>query len=112
VAVEYLYDDGTLVEAPSLLPTPRARRQGLWAGFALMLWRPYLELEGRYDWMDAASDPRQRFHAITAGLTGYAIGTLVKLQAAYSHKFHTTRAFDDDVLLLTVTLAGSIAPGK
>jgi hypothetical protein len=104
-AVEYLYAKNTFEEGPSLQPAPLLTRQGLWAGFSLMLLRPCLELEGRYDWMDVANDPRRRFSAATVGLTSYFLGGLGRVQLAYSHQFHR---WSDDVLMLVLTLAGSV----
>jgi hypothetical protein len=109
VAVEYLYANNTREQGPSTFPAQVRTRQGLWAGFALMMWRPYLELEGRYDWLDVANDPRQRFHAITVGATAYVYKTWARLQLAYTHKLHADRTYDDDSLLLVLTLAGSYA---
>jgi hypothetical protein len=75
-----------------------------------MLWRPWIEVSARYDWLDNPGQAGQRFHAVTAGLDLYG-GKLLKLQALYTHKFHYgpmavgAPAFDDDVLLFVGQLA-------
>jgi hypothetical protein len=106
IAVEYLLSQGTLEEGPSLRPAARLRRQGAWVGAAVMVWRPWLELSARYDFLWVPNEPRRRFHAATAGFTVYAPRRWAKLQLAYTHKFHD---FDDDVLMLVLSLHGSIA---
>ena len=105
LVVEYLYARSTPFEDPSMPPLLRADRQGLWAQAALMLLRPYLELEARYEWFDVPTEERQRFHAVTAGLTGYIFHDRVKAQAAYGRKFHYTGpALRDDYVLLLVQI--------
>ena len=103
--VEYLYARSAPFEDPSMPPGLRADRQGIWAQAALMVLRPYLELEGRYEWFDVPTDERQRFHALTAGLTGYVLQDRVKVQAAYGRKFHYAGpAVRDDYLLLLLQI--------
>lgn len=105
LVVEYLYAHSARFEDPSMPPEMRADRQGLWAQAALMLLRPYLELAARYEWFDVPTDERQRFHAVTAGLTGYVFHDRLKLQAAYGHKFHYAGpSLRDDYLLLFLQL--------
>lgn len=106
--VEYLYASTLPEERPTFLPAPRTSRMGLFAQAALMLWRPYLELELRYEWNQRplVEDPRGSFHGLTYGLTVYAWRTWVKLQLAGSHRIHYAGVnADDDVGLLVVTLA-------
>jgi hypothetical protein len=106
LVVEYLYARSARFEDPSMPPAMRADRQGVWAQAALMVLRPYLELAGRYEWFDVPTDERQRFHALTAGLTGYVFGDRVKVQVAYGRKFHYAGpALRDDYLLLLVQVA-------
>ena len=105
LVVEYLYARSAPFEDPSMPPLLRADRQGLWAQAALMVLRPYLELEGRYEWFDVPTDERQRFHALTLGLTGYVLQDRVKVQAAYGRKFHYAGpAVRDDYLLLLLQI--------
>jgi hypothetical protein len=108
---EYVYASGTSVEAPVRhLPFPSLTRQGLWGQVAVMVWRPWIELSARYDWLDNPGQAGQRFHAVTAGLDLYG-GRIVKLQALYTHKFHYgpeavgVPPIDDDVLLFVGQLA-------
>lgn len=106
LVVEYLYARSAPFEDPSMPPLLRADRQGLWAQAALMLLRPYLELEARYEWFDVPTEERQRFHAVTAGLTGYIFHDRVKAQAAYGRKFHYAGpALRDDYVLLLMQIA-------
>jgi hypothetical protein len=70
-----------------------------------MVLRPYLELEGRYEWLDVPTDERQRFHSLTAGLTDYVFHGRVKAQAAYGPKFrYAGPALRDDYLLLLLQI--------
>ena len=75
-----------------------------------MLWRPWIEASVRYDWLDNPAQAGQRFHAVTGGVDFYG-GTLLKLQAVYTHKFHYgpeavgVAPVDDDVFLLVGQLA-------
>lgn len=86
-------------------PLLRADRQGIWAQAALMVLRPYLELEGRYEWFDVPTDERQRFHALTLGLSGYVFHDRVKAQAACGRKLHYAGAMlRDDYLLLLLQI--------
>jgi hypothetical protein len=106
--LEYVYSSTMPEQWPAFVPPPQTSRMGLFAQAALMLWRPWLELELRYEWgtRSILEDPRGSFHAFTGGLTVYAWRTYVKLQAVASHRIHYegTRP-DDDVGLLTLTLA-------
>ena len=105
LVVEYLYARSAAFEDASMPPFLRADRQGIWAQAALMLLRPYLELEGRYEWFDVPTDARQRFHALTTGLTGYVLHDQVKVQVAYGRKFHYAgTALRDDYLLLLLQI--------
>ena len=111
VVGEYVYASGTSVEAPVRhLPFPSLTRQGLWGQVAVMLWRPWIEVSARYDWLDNPGQAGQRFHAVTAGLDLYG-GRIVKLRALYTHKFHYgpeaigAPPIDDDVLLFVGQLA-------
>jgi len=105
LVVEYLYARSAPFEDPSVPPGLRADRQGLWAQAALMVLRPYLELEGRYEWFDVPTDERQRFHALTAGLTGYVLHDRIKAQVAYGRKLHYAGpALRDDYLLVLLQL--------
>jgi hypothetical protein len=108
---EYVYASNTTVEAPVRhLPFPSTTRQGLWGEVAVMLWRPWIEVAARYDWLSNPQQAGQQFHAITAGLDLYG-GRLVKLQAMYTHKFHYgyvspgAPEIDDDLFLLVGQLA-------
>ena len=105
LVVEYLYARNARFEDPTMPPSLRADRQGIWAQAALMVLRPYLELAGRYEWFDVPMDARQRFHALTAGLTGYVFHDRVKAQVAYGRKFHYAGpALRDDYLLLLLQI--------
>ncbi|HXU74815.1 MAG TPA: hypothetical protein VN947_36210 [Polyangia bacterium] len=111
VVGEYVYASGTSVEAPVRhLPFPSLTRQGLWGQVAVMLWRPWIEVSARYDWLDNPAQAGQQFHAVTAGLDLYG-RKLLKLQALYTHKFHYgamsagAPPIDDDVFLLVGQLA-------
>jgi hypothetical protein len=111
LAGEYVFASHTTVEAPvRVLPFPAPLRQGMWIQAAVMLWRPWIEVSARYDWLDNAGQAGQRFHAVTAGLDLYG-RKLLKLQALYTHKFHygpmSTGApeIDDDVFLLVGQLS-------
>jgi hypothetical protein len=106
LGAEYVYASNTRENGPVKSPAPVWTRQGLWAGFALMLWRPHLELAGRYEWLDTPLDPLRQFHAVTVGLNGYIWKTRAKLQASYTHKF--LDGFADDALIFSVTLAGAV----
>ena len=106
LVVEYIYARGVRFEDPTAPNEQRADRQGLFAQAALMLLRPYLELTSRYEWFDLPTDSRQRFSALTAGLTGYVVSDAVKVQVAYGHKFHYGSAAPrDDYLLLLIQIA-------
>jgi hypothetical protein len=110
LAGEYIYASNTEVEAPTRhTPKPRISRQGLWLETAIMLWRPYVELSARYDWLDNPHLAGQRFHAITTGATLYAFKQLLKVQALYTHKFRyaitPVREVQDDAFLLVGQLA-------
>ena len=107
VAGEFLYASNTTVEDPvRVLPRPLTARQGLWAGAAVMVWRPYLELSGRYDWMDDPGQAGQVFHSLSAGLNVYAYKKYLRVQAQYTHKFRyqlapTAPDVEDDIMLLS-----------
>lgn len=111
LAGEYIYASNTRVEAPlRALPRPQLSRMGLWLAAAVMLWRPWVEVAARYDWLDSPSQPGQRFHAISAGLDVYAWRQYLRVQAQYTHKLHAdlpaaAPAVDDDLFLLTGTLS-------
>jgi hypothetical protein len=105
LGAEYVLASTTREQAPIKLPAPVWSRQGAWAGFALMMWRPYLELAGRYDYLHTPHDPLRQFHALTVGLNGYVWRTRAKLQVAYTHKF---QGINDDALLFSVTLTGTV----
>jgi hypothetical protein len=104
---EYIYASGTTVEGPvRLLPRPRPNRQGLWLGAALMLWRPWIELTARYDWMNDPGQAGQQFNAISAGLNVYAYKQYLRIQTQYAHKFHfnissTVPDIKDDLFLIS-----------
>jgi hypothetical protein len=117
-AVEYLFGSNTVEQGPA--GGPRRDRQGVWAQTAVMLWRPHVELEARYEWLSESSVllaeigsgvdrrafvPSQHWQAITVGATGYAVGATLKLQLAYTHKFSLVPNYDDDVALLVLTAA-------
>ncbi len=105
LVVEYLYARSARFEDPSMPPAMRADRQGVFAQAALMVLRPVLELEARFEWFDVKEDERQRFFAVTAGLSGYLFRDRVKVQAAYGRKFHYAGpALRDDYLLLFLQL--------
>ena len=111
IAGEYVYSSHTTVEAPvRLLPFPAPSRQGVWIETAVMLWRPWVEVAARYDWLSNPQQAGQTFHAVTAGFDLYG-RKLLKLQALYTHKFHYgfaaagARDIDDDVFLLMGQLA-------
>jgi hypothetical protein len=106
VGAEYVYASSTREEGPITGPAPVWSRQGAWAGFALMMWRPYLELAGRWDWLDVPADPLRRFNAVSVGLNGYLWKSCARLQVAYTHKFMNGVA--DDALLFLLKLAGSV----
>jgi hypothetical protein len=107
MAGEYIYASGTSVEGPvRLLPRPQPNRQGLWLGAAVMLWRPWLEVSGRYDWMSDPGQAGQIFHAATAGLNVYAYKQYLRILAQYTHKFHyqllpTVPDIHDDLFLIS-----------
>ena len=111
MAGEYLYASDTTVETPvRLLPRPALGRQGLWAAVAAMVWRPWIEVSARYDWLDDPSQAGQQFQAFTLGANVYAYRQFFKVQALYTHKFHyglmpDRPEIDDDLFLL----AGQIA---
>jgi hypothetical protein len=104
IGAEYVWDSSTPEQGPVRAPVVWSR-QGAWAGFALMMLRPCLELAGRYDYMNVPLDPLRTFHAITVGLNGYVWKKYARLQVMYTHKFHDIK---DDSLLFVVTLAGSV----
>jgi len=111
MAGEYVFASHTTVEAPvRLLPFPAPSREGMWIEAAVMLWRPWIEVSARYDWLDNPAQAGQQFHAVTAGLDLYG-RKLLKLQALYTHKFHYgamsagAPPIDDDVFLLVGQLA-------
>jgi hypothetical protein len=106
--VEYLYASTMPEQRPSFQPAPRTSRQGLFAQAAVLVWRPWVELEARYEWSSRpiTDDPRGSFHGLTGGVTVYAWRTLIKVQAAYSHRFYVDGLQpDDDLGLLVLTLA-------
>ncbi|HEX6838766.1 MAG TPA: hypothetical protein VF334_19445 [Polyangia bacterium] len=111
MAGEYVFASHTTVEAPvRLLPYPTPSRQGMWVQAAVMLWRPWIEVSARYDWMANPGQAGQQFHAVTAGLDLYG-KKLLKLQVLYMHKFHYgfqaagAPPISDDVLLFVGQLA-------
>jgi hypothetical protein len=107
MAGEYIYSSGTTVEGPvRVLPRPAPSRQGLWLGAAVMLWRPWLEVTARYDWMDNPEQAGQAFHAVAAGLNVYAYKKYLRIQTQYTHKFHydllsTVPDIQDDIFLIS-----------
>ncbi len=105
IGAEYVYDSNTREQGPIKGAPPVWSRQGAWAGFALMARRPYLELAGRYDYMNVPLDELRQFHAVTGGLNVYFWKTRARLQIAYTHKF---RGVHDDALLFVMTFAGSV----
>ena len=103
---EVLYGKNVLEQAPSAVPNARYDRVGVTGQLALMLWRPYLELEARYEWFHAPDVERQQFHAVTTGMTGYLYETHLKLQLAYGHKFHYAGPpVRDDYVLMVLQIA-------
>jgi len=111
MAGEYVFASHTTVEAPVRhLPFPAPQRQGMWVQAAVMLWRPWIEVSARYDWLDNTGQAGQRFHAITGGVDVYG-RKLLKLQALYTHKIHYgaeavgAPSIDDDVFLVVGQLA-------
>jgi len=111
MAGEYVFASHTTVEAPVRhLPYPAPQRQGVWVQAAVMLWRPWIEVSARYDWLDNPGQAAQRFHAVTAGLDVYG-RKLLKLQVVYTHKWHNgpeavgVPEISDDVLLFVGQLA-------
>ena len=111
MAGEYVFASHTTVEAPvRLLPYPAPQRQGMWVQASVMLWRPWIEVSARYDWMDNPQQAGQSFHAVTTGLDLYG-RKLLKLQALYTHKFHYgfmaagAPELADDVFLIVGQLA-------
>ena len=111
MAGEYLYASNTNVEAPVRhLPHPALARQGLWLGAAAMLWRPWIELSARYDWLSNPLQAGQTFHAFTAGLNVYAYRQYLKLQALYTRKFHYALLpnrpdIQDDIFLISAQIS-------
>jgi len=111
LVAEYLYSSGTSVEAPvERLPRLRRARQGAYVEAAWMLWRPWLELVARYDWLDEPYQPGQRFHGPTVGATFYAFRQLLRVQSLYTHKIHYGVApgrpeIEDDVFLFAASFA-------
>jgi hypothetical protein len=103
LVVEYLFADGMLEQSPWFPPVARLRRQGVWAQAALMLLRPYLELEARYEWVNEPGFTRFRYQDLTVGVTSYLVQTLLRAQLAYSHKFHAERGWEDDALVIALT---------
>jgi hypothetical protein len=105
IVFEYLFDSGTLTEQPVwLMPRTHAARDGLYVESALMLWRPWIELAARYEWLDDAHEPTQRFSALTAGVTVNPLRQYLRLQAAYTRKFHYPISnIADDILLFAAT---------
>ena len=111
LAGEFIFASHTTVEAPvRLLPYAAPSREGFWAQATVMLWRPWIEVSARYDWLDNPAQAGQRFHAVTAGVDVYA-HRLLKVQALYTHKIHYgatsagAPAIDDDTFLLVGQLA-------
>src|SRR5262249_49731103 len=101
--VEYLRADTMPEEGP--VTAPRRSRQGVWAALALLVWRPHLELEARYEW---PADPRlagHQLHAATVGATAYLFRGILRLQVAYTRKVHAAGDYEDDVALLGATAA-------
>jgi hypothetical protein len=111
LAGEYIFASHTSVEAPvRVLPFVAGSRQGMWLEASVMLWRPWIEVSGRYDWLDNPAQAGQRFHAMTVGLDLYG-RKLLKLQALYTRKFHYgamsagAPEIADDVFLIVGQLA-------
>jgi hypothetical protein len=71
--------------------------------FALMLWRPYLELSARWDLYAGSTVVANWRQDVSAGLTAYAWRSWVKIQLAYRRTFlfHANA----DALLLAIQLA-------
>lgn len=57
------------------------------AQLALMLWRPWLELEARWELTWPVTATVSRPQSLTAGLTVYAWRSWAKIQLAYRHEF-------------------------
>jgi hypothetical protein len=57
------------------------------AQLAVMLWRPCLELEARWEMTWPITPTVSRAQSVTAGLTAYAWRSWVKIQLAYRHEF-------------------------
>jgi len=104
VVVEYLYDAGSPIERANPFASPRVTRQGLTAQAAVMVWRPHIELEARYEWLDEPRPGRDRFQAFSGGLSVYELDGIVRVQLAYTYKLHAVGAYDDQAALLALTL--------
>jgi hypothetical protein len=108
---EYIYSSGTSVESPvERLPRLKRARQGGYLEAAWMVWRPWVELAARYDWLDEPHQPGQRFHGPTVGVTFYAFRQLLRVQSLYTHKIHygvaaSRPAIEDDVFLFAASFA-------
>ncbi len=101
---EYIYSSATPMERAFSPPDAPLARQGLWAQASVMAWRPHIEFEGRYEWLDEPALWRERLHAFTAGLSVYEFDGAIRVQLAYTYKFHLTGAYDDSIALLAITL--------
>ncbi len=105
--VEYLFQQGltNVPQESSTVPLPAPPHQGLWAQLAVMVWRPFIEVEARYEWLDAADLPVGRFNALTLGGTLYALSGALRVQAVYEHKFPLQVVPPVDALAFVVTIA-------
>jgi hypothetical protein len=101
---EYIYSARTPMERAFSPPDAPRLRQGLWAQASVMAWRPHVELDGRYEWLDEPAFWRERLHAFTAGVSVYEFDGSIRVQAAYTYKLHASGAYDDQIALLAITL--------
>jgi hypothetical protein len=102
VGAEVLYARRWPSERDPTKVLPRAI--GGWAEAVVQIWRPYLMVALRGEYLDGNLDPVGGFVGLTPAVTLALPGPLVQLQAMYSHKFHFAGRRADDVALITVTL--------
>ena len=75
-----------------------------------MLWRPWIELTVRYDWLDNPGQAGQEFHAFTAGATVYAVNNIYGCRRSTRTSCTSTSCriapdIQDDVFLFAASLA-------
>jgi hypothetical protein len=106
--VEALYAYRWPLERATPTPGALASRLGAFLEALVQVWRPWLSLAGRVEYLDEnlAEPGRGKLWALEGGANLYVFGPSLMLQAAYAHKFHLDLGtLQDDLITLSLTLS-------